>query len=268
MAGTILTSVQAQQGSSTVGAGPTSESDEHVVVESGPLERLQRSAALGQMVEEIAHELGNSLGAVAVLADSLRSDPTPDGKRLDVLDRAIGSMRRLLDLVAEFGQPNTTTTSPTSIETLLAQSEDLVRLVVPGDLLLTVASNAGDATVDLSGQEFQQVLLNLVLNARDATSPGGTIAITTEASADAVSLTVSDNGVGMDEQTLLRVFDSRYSTKGEDRSGLGLAICRDIAERHEGHLVASSELHRGSTFTMSVPRSRRPSGVAPRVEST
>ena len=117
------------------------------------------------------------------------------------------------------------------------------------------------ARVTGSVGKLQQVFLNLFLNARDAMPEGGRLRVRTQASADgpAAHITVSDTGVGMNEQQARQAFDPFFSTKGPQRgTGLGLAVCYGIIQEHSGTMTVESSPGKGSSFHIEIPLERKP----------
>jgi signal transduction histidine kinase len=103
-------------------------------------------------------------------------------------------------------------------------------------------------------QQLNQVFMNLLLNARQATADGGRITITTTASSAGVEVRIRDTGTGIRPQHLARIFDPGFTTKGERIGmGLGLLISRRIVERHGGRLLAVSTPGAGAEFTVRLP---------------
>jgi two-component system NtrC family sensor kinase len=111
-------------------------------------------------------------------------------------------------------------------------------------------------TVHASPSELQQVLLNLVNNAIDAIErPGGTVTVATKAIGDEVVLEVRDTGKGIPEANLGRIFDPFFTTKPVGQgTGLGLPICYGIVEKMGGRITVESEIEKGTTFTVFIPR--------------
>jgi signal transduction histidine kinase len=120
--------------------------------------------------------------------------------------------------------------------------------------------------------QIQQVLINLLINARQAMPDGGvvTLRLAPDAAGRLVELSVIDRGIGIPPENLRRIFEPFFSTKtGPDTSGvggtgLGLAVCRDIVEAHHGRLRAESRLGQGSTFTLVLPCCPPPAEVTTR----
>ena len=113
----------------------------------------------------------------------------------------------------------------------------------------------------VNGNQIQQVLMNLLINARQAMPNGGRLLIKLvhDAENDMIDLVVRDNGCGMPPEVLPKIFDSFYTTKkgpdasGKGGTGLGLSMCRDIIEAHHGRIRVDSTVGRGTAFTLKLP---------------
>jgi len=99
-----------------------------------------------------------------------------------------------------------------------------------------------------------QVIVNLLQNAIESMPDGGTLKVETEADAEWVKLNVSDTGCGISADDIGRIFYPFFTTKPGTGTGLGLAISQSIAEQHQGGIAAKSEVGKGSTFTLRLPR--------------
>jgi signal transduction histidine kinase len=120
------------------------------------------------------------------------------------------------------------------------------------------------------GNQIQQVLLNLLINARQAMPQGGRVIVRLQydASAEMVDLVVRDTGVGIPADKLPKIFDSFFTTKsgpdetGKGGTGLGLSSCRHIVETHHGRIRVESTVGKGTAFTIKLPVARRPAPLA------
>ncbi|MBQ17034.1 MAG: two-component sensor histidine kinase [Planctomycetaceae bacterium] len=122
---------------------------------------------------------------------------------------------------------------------------------------------------EVNTSQIQQVLLNLIINARQAMEDGGqlTIAVRSDSSEGVSEIEVADTGSGMAPETLGRIFDSFFSTKtaddqGQGGTGLGLSLCREIIESHQGRIRVESAVGRGTRFTLRFPLVEAPSSAA------
>jgi signal transduction histidine kinase len=138
---------------------------------------------------------------------------------------------------------------------LVCETSELVRPVATAaGLTLTVAAGKTLPTLMGHGHHLQQVVLNLLTNAMDATPSGGRIDVTTRAAGGAVELEVSDSGCGIKEAERKRIFDPFFSTKEPGRgTGLGLFISAAIVREHAGRIELDSAEGRGSTFRVVLP---------------
>jgi signal transduction histidine kinase len=101
--------------------------------------------------------------------------------------------------------------------------------------------------------EIREALTNLIFNAVDAMPSGGTLTLRTRLEGPFVSLEVSDTGLGMSEEVRLRCFEPLFTTKGQDGTGLGLAMVQGVAQHHSGKIDIISELGKGTTFSLHLP---------------
>lgn len=219
------------------------------------IESLQRSAAIGQVTASAVHDLRNSIAAIGLVSDSLEAQygPVP---AVELLKYEVEGTMSLLSAIMSYARPASVNPSYDSIGVILTEANPLLRLVVPATTAFDIMLIDPDITPTIAPRELQQVITNLVLNARDATPAGGRISISAgvaigdTACADII---VSDSGTGMTPAQLESAFDPYFTTKGDAGTGLGLPICRDIVERNGGRLGADSTPGQGSRFTIRLP---------------
>jgi signal transduction histidine kinase len=128
----------------------------------------------------------------------------------------------------------------------------------------------GEPWVLVNANQIQQVVLNLIINARQAMAEGGKLSITVheDAAAQMGEVRVADSGTGIAPDKLRQIFEPFYSTKdrdaqGQGGTGLGLALCREVMESHKGRIRVESTLGKGTTFTLKLPLAKTPSGISP-----
>ena len=245
---------------------------EQVKLESH-LQQSQKMEALGQLTGGVAHDFNNLLGVIRGNLDLLQ-DLTGDPRhRQELLSDAIGAVesgsaltRRLL----AFARRQPLAAKPTDLGDLVSGLEDLFRRALGERIELRhrVAPDLWPAIVD--PHELEHVLLNLVLNARDAMPDGGVLGIEAgNAILDAeyaaqyedvtpgeyVQLVVSDSGTGMAPEVLDRVFDPFFTTKEMGKgSGLGLSVAYGFVKQSGGHIQNYSEIGHGTTVRLYLPR--------------
>jgi signal transduction histidine kinase len=141
---------------------------------------------------------------------------------------------------------------------VVREIEAMLRRVIGEDVELVTELEADLWPVRADPGQFEQVIVNLALNARDAMPGGGNLVLSTRNAArerSYVALAVADTGVGMDEGTLARVFEPFFTTKEEGKgTGLGLATVYGIVEQSGGHIEVTTEPGLGTTFTILLPR--------------
>ena len=226
---------------------------------------LQRISSLGVLAGGVFHELNNALTPILNYAKlGLRNtDPAYRERALKQIiesaQRATTISRGMLGL-ARLG------TGPVEREPAdLAQLVEEVVLLVNKDLakhrVRLEVKASGNPRARVEPAQIQQVLINLLINARQAMPQGGVVRlrVATVATGRRVEISVSDTGVGIAPEDLRRIFEPFYSTKkapdlaGQGGTGLGLAVCRDIIEAHHGRIRAESRPGQGSTFTIILP---------------
>ncbi|HEV8454647.1 MAG TPA: PAS domain S-box protein [Gemmatimonadales bacterium] len=218
--------------------------------------------AVGRLAGGIAHDFNNLLTGILTYSELILQELRPsDPLRADIEQirhagqRAAGLTRQLL----AFSRRQVLQPRVVSLNALATELEPMLSRLLGTDVALDLllAPEAGNVTVD-PGQ-MEQVLVNLITNARDAMPRGGRVSITT-ANAQLrdtpyVAIAVKDTGSGMDAATQARVFEPFFTTKqGSSGTGLGLSTVFGIIEQSGGHIVVESQPDQGSEFTIYLPR--------------
>ncbi|NDJ62264.1 MAG: hypothetical protein GYB67_14145 [Chloroflexi bacterium] len=219
----------------------------------------EKLAVIGQLASSLAHELNNPLQAIqsglGLVMDEI-GDDQPPAVREDLriiqaeLERIQGIFRQMLD----FYRPSTYQYAPldanaicTSLRVLLRKRLQEANVTLQLQLAAHLPLTCGD------GNQIQQVILNLLLNAADAmTAMGGQIVLRTDSQDQHVCISVSDDGRGIPEAHLAHLFEPLFTTKTRGL-GLGLAISQEIIQRHGGAITVESQLNQGTTFTVRLP---------------
>src|SRR5437868_303698 len=224
---------------------------------------LQRVSSLGVLAGSVCHELNNALTPILNYAKLGLRNPDPEFRRrafekiLEGAERAAVITGGVLGLA----RPQADRRDPTDLvrlaeEVVLLSGKDLQKGRVHVEFQ---ASGRPHARVNPA--QIQQVLLNLLINARQAMPQGGTVKVrvANDATGRLAEVSVADTGVGIAPADLRRIFEPFFTTKsGPDASGLGgtglgLSVCRDIVEAHRGRLRAESRPGQGTTFTLRLP---------------
>lgn len=236
----------------------------------------QKVEAVGRLAGGVAHEINNTLTVIAGCADLLRTD-APSATARDEADLILHSVERAASLTRNLlAISRKEVARPESLDpaAAIAQLATTLNRTLPAHIRaeLDVSQPVGRIWIDRG--HFDQVLLNLVINARDAMPEGGTVFVSCNPTTDPdggaapwVRITVRDTGMGMPPDVAERVFEPFFTTKARERgTGLGMAIVLGLVEQAGGRINFESTPGRGTTFTVRFPASyrRRPSdGSAP-----
>jgi len=212
------------------------------------LEHADRLTALGKLAAGIAHEINNPMQVIYMnLLLLTREHDTP------AMQRTIEQVERVTKLVAGMREMY----QFEAREERLIDCSDMVRNVLiltqktlDKDNIVVETRFAEDLPpIKVSSTQLQQVIFNLILNARDAMPEGGTLTLTTayNPATHEVMLRVADTGKGIAPEHLSQIFDPFFTTRSEG-SGLGLAICQNIIAHYGGTITVSSEVGKGTTF--------------------
>ncbi|HEV8292586.1 MAG TPA: ATP-binding protein, partial [Tepidisphaeraceae bacterium] len=191
----------------------------------------------------------------------LQEDITPENpaysrvsNRLKICERETGRLREILDDFLRYA--GKIELQRTRIE-LNRMCEDLVDFFLPQAQLARVQLRLKRAPTDVAVMAderlLKQAVLNLILNAVQAMPSGGELILTVSDGNDEAVVEVIDTGSGIDPEAISRIFDAYYSTK-KSGTGLGLAMTRRIAEEHGGRVMVSSEVGKGSSFALHLPK--------------
>jgi signal transduction histidine kinase len=225
--------------------------------------RAEQLAALGRMAAAMAHELRNPLTAMKMLVQGAMAgedwglEPLGlTGRDLAVLEEEISRLERLTQSFLDFARPSPAEKRKLDVRPLIEQTLRVVaeRASAAGTQL-EFAPPAEPVLAAVDPGQFRQVLLNLLLNALEAIAGAGVIEVTVATEPDGwLSLGVSDTGCGLPAALGARIFAPFITTK-EMGLGLGLSICKRIAEAHGGEITAVTRPEGGAAFTLRLPPS-------------
>ncbi len=238
--------------------------------------RSERLESLGRLAGGVAHDFNNLLTVILGYSDIvLRRLPedSQDRADLEAVRRAGEQARDLTDQLLTVSKRRVVQAEPVDPNDVVESIGQVLRRLVGTDIdLLTVTNEVERVMIDRA--QLEQVLLNLVVNARDAMPDGGRLTLSTEAAAmpsggrAATVICVSDTGVGMDEDTLAHCFEPFFTTKsGHDGTGLGLATVYGVVSQAGGEVVIDSAPGRGTTFRVHLPALAPTTGEPEAVET-
>ena len=229
------------------------------------LRQAQKMEAVGRLAGGIAHDFNNLMAIVAGQGELLEDMGAAEDERRDSLvliqeaaRRAIGLTRQLLAI----SRKQVLQRIVLDLNEVIGSVSDLLQRVMGGDIEVSIALAPDLGRVRADRGQIEQVLLNLVLNARDAMRQGGRLTIETgnatlqtgTAPGQYVMLTLSDTGTGIPPEILAHIFEPFVTTKGPgEGTGLGLATVHGIIQQHDGRITVDSAVGRGSTFRLYLP---------------
>lgn len=220
------------------------------------LQRTERLATLGQVAGGVAHELRNPLNVVKTsvyyLLNARNATPEKKAEHLRRIERHVELADNVISSLSSFAKMPVPELRPTAVSPLVHEA---LEINPPGDpITVTVECPPDLPSVLCDVNQIRIALGNLIRNARDAMPHGGRLNISGRKVDDNVEVAVEDSGVGISREDLLRIMEPLYSTKARGL-GLGLAISRSILDKNRGGLRVTSELGRGSVFTIRLTAS-------------
>ena len=221
--------------------------------------RAEQLAAVGQVAAGVAHELRNPLTSVKMLVQTGLEGPKPAGLPPDdlaIIEHEVRRMEACIQTFLDFARPPSAERRRTDLLDVVRRALALVegrarrqKVKVAADL------PPGPVVLQIDGNQIQQVLVNLLLNALDALPQGGTVQLEVRPppnEANAVVVQVQDDGAGIAPKAQARLFEPFVSTK-ETGLGLGLSICRRLVEAHGGAIHGANAPEGGALFAFTLP---------------
>jgi two-component system, cell cycle sensor histidine kinase and response regulator CckA len=238
--------------------------------------QAERLEAIGQLAGGVAHDFNNLLTPILGYSQLLLSDRQLDQQLREGLEQihvAADKARKVTRQLLTFGRKAVMAVSTIDVNALIQEEKKILRTLVREDIELKISLDPGAGAVDADAAQIEQVVMNLVVNARDALPKGGAIAIETQRlDLDAKScadypgcgpgrhvlLSVSDTGIGISPEIQGRIFEPFFTTKDTGEGvGLGLATVLAIVQRHGGTVLVDSDLGKGARFRVVLPSSAR-----------
>jgi signal transduction histidine kinase len=230
------------------------------------LVRSQKLETAGRLATGVAHEFNNVLTAILGSAQLVEDAPDDEARRgaVDLLRRAARQGAALSQQLLSLARNPPNNTAVVSSAQLISKALPLVQAVVPASIRLEVGP-VTDVDVQLDPGQFDQMLLNLVFNAKDAMPGGGTLRISVDDAPEGppspaalagrpfAVFRVSDTGAGIENAVLAHLFEPFFTTKGPRGTGLGLAVSAEIVERFGGVIHVDSRVGAGTSFAIWLP---------------
>jgi signal transduction histidine kinase/CheY-like chemotaxis protein len=248
------------------------------------LREARRHAALGRLAASVAHDFNNLLSVIATASELIHRRPAADSEaHFEMIERSVHKGEKLTRSLLTYAGRSPGTSEVVSLADLLESNGEFVRRMLGDDiqLELDLAEHTPDTEAD--PDQLEQVLLNLVANARAAMPGGGTLRLSTAArhvSPDEtppaaemrpgryVEWRIEDTGRGMTEDELAQAFDPYFTTRGSNGNGLGLATVQGIVEAAHGAVAIESDPGEGTAVSIFLPALPTPHGQASKNEES
>jgi len=227
----------------------------------------QRLALVGRLTAGIAHDMNNVLGAIVAFADLARTDLGEDHEQRPDLDEVVHAAQRgalLTRKLLDFSRHGEVAgASNADLVKVLGELRPMAERLAGANVALEFHLALEPMTIGLDATSLEQIVLNLIVNARDAMPRGGKVTVTAQRPAEAAGpftagryarLAVSDTGSGIPPEMLAKIFEPFFTTKPHGvGAGLGLSTCRMLVDRAGGTIRVSSEPGVGTTFVIELP---------------
>jgi len=236
------------------------------------LRHSQKMEAIGTLAGGVAHDFNNILTAIIGYGSLLQMKIDPASPLRSSVDQILASTERAANLTQRlltFSRKQNAVLKPIDLNVVVGRVDSLLGRLIGEDIEIKLHLHPTELSVQADAGQIEQVLMNLVTNARDAMPRGGVLSLATETIAidesfirahgygkvgTYILLTVSDTGQGMDRDTQTRIFDPFFTTKEVGKgTGLGLAIVYGIVKQHTGYINVYSESKVGTTFKLYFP---------------
>lgn len=235
------------------------------------IRQLDRLAVLGRFTAAIAHEIRNPLTGVSTGVQYLTrgmAEGSQEREHAHFILSEVDRLNRIVEDLFRVTHPHPLHTAPIAVEGFLERAlHSLAGLPEKSGVRVVRRFAAELPPVPMDADQMQQVAINLIKNALEATPAGGTVTLTTgtrrgrDGESDWAWFRVHDTGTGMSPETMKSIFEPFFTNK-QQGTGLGLYISHGIVERHGGHLRVDSREGEGATFTVELPFRALPHGGA------
>jgi signal transduction histidine kinase len=225
------------------------------------LNHSERSAVIGRLTASVAHEIRNPLNVLNLSIDHVSSKFAPNdvndrmqfSRILSSMKDEIARLKHLVSDLLNYGRPAQLAVRTLDLRQLVEETIALIRPQAEAQNV-TLTVEEGDSPADVRGdrERLKSCLSNLTINALQAMPSGGHLVARVRRQDGFVEVTVRDNGVGISEEALTKIFEPYFSTK-QSGFGLGLAVTKKIVEEHQGWIEVSSEVNHGTTFKLKIP---------------
>ncbi|MBN1319075.1 MAG: response regulator [Anaerolineales bacterium] len=250
------------------------------------VQQQERMAAVGQLAAGIAHDFNNLMAVIVLncqMALRLPQVPAKAQEKIKIAVREVGKATDLINQILDFSRLSPLEQQQMNLLVLIKEQVKLLERTIPENIRIELSYDSNEYLVNTDPTRIQQVMMNLIVNARDAMlgQEGGTVRINLaemildgnikcpicgtwiEPGKKWTQLTVSDNGAGIPADVLPHIFEPFFTTKPRgEGTGLGLAQVFGIIKQHNGHINVTSKVGQGTTFTIILPQTTAPEAPA------
>ena len=221
------------------------------------VQQSQRLDAIGRVSAGIAHDFNNVLQAIMTPAQLALEDAPKEGTLRDDLTAIVQATREgrvLAKQLLTFARHESVVRGVVDLNGVVTEIEPIARILGGKGLQFNFDLSEEALPVQADSGQLKQIITNLVVNARDALPDGGSLTVSTVSTDTEAELSVADNGHGMAEEIMDKIFEPFFSTKGSDEgTGLGLSVVRGIVEGHKGTISVESVVGEGTIFRIRLP---------------
>jgi len=230
------------------------------------LRQARKMEAIGRLAGGVAHDFNNMLTAILGYGELLQEKIGTDQGLLRPLEQILFAGQRAAALTRQllaFSRKQILAPEVIDLNTLVQNLTGMLARIIGEDVELVTLKHPEPVMVNADPGQIEQVILNLVVNARDAMPHGGRLVLETSVAGAEALLFVRDTGVGMDSEIRKHLFEPFFTTKGQGKgTGLGLATVQGIVEQSGGRVEVSSQPGQGTEFRIALPRCERDPGKA------
>jgi signal transduction histidine kinase len=218
----------------------------------------EKMASLGLLAAGVAHEVNTPLAGIASYVQMLQSKVDGNTDVVELLNKVENQAFRaskIINNLLSFSRQEASERTTLNFNALVSESLALLENQLKYPDVRVTTDLSGDLKEIVGDRiKLQQVIINLLLNARDSMPNGGEITISTRNRGDFIAVSVADSGLGIPKEVLPRIFDPFFTTKKIGQgTGLGLSVSYGIIQEHKGDIEVESERDRGTTFKVLLP---------------
>lgn len=235
------------------------------------LRQSQKMESIGRLASGVAHDMNNLISPILGYSRMLQKKLDKDSNEIKYVDniyKAGDSAKNLVRQLLAFSNKKKLKMEAVSLNEIIYGFKNLIQQTIHEDIKINYDLDQSIPMIKADINEIEQIIMNMAVNAQDAMPQGGELTIETGVTelkmdyktinlalepGEFATLTIKDNGYGMDKETQKKIFGAFFSTKGDEGTGLGLSTVYNIIKKHNGDITVESEPNKGSIFTIYFP---------------